>query len=78
MSDLWTGGRDGTVWLEPPPDHRTGSDVAAVYINVEMGDGDLLTPDECDALAAALQQAAAKKRSEDRVRQLEQEGKASK
>lgn len=37
-----------------------------------------LTPDECDSLAAALVQAAAKKRSEDRVRQLEQEGRASK
>ncbi len=59
--DLWAGGMEKGVWLEAPPDWRDGHEQAAVFINVEMGDGDLLTPDGCRSLAAALIAAADRK-----------------
>lgn len=74
MSDvLWTDGESATL-LPPRISHVSGA-AARLGVWDEMT---CLTPDECDSLAAALVQAANRKRSEDRVRQLEQEGKASK
>lgn len=73
MSDVLHLNEDKEVEVEAADGKYPFEDTAAfLWVGTAEGTAEVdLTPDECDSLAAALVQAAARKRSEDEAKKLE-------